>query len=221
MVNVCCVWVKANVPYGVEYVANLRAMVKKHLTRTYRLWCLTDRPLQLPYGVAPIPIAHDKTLFGWWAKVQMFRHGLFQGRVLYLDLDSLIVTSLDPIVDFPASLALLPHQGTFTGRYKGKQREIVPRFNSSVMVWDADSAAATSLYRDWDPSIADRLHGDQDWIGERVPYAATMPAEWFPRLSMLEGNPPSAEAKVVLCKVPKNTIAADLYPWVNDVWRAA
>ena len=69
--------------------------------------------------------------------------------------------------------------------------------------------------------VAARLHGDQDWIGEQRPDALQMPVEWFPRISELNGLLPKAGTKVVLCKKPKNSIAADLYPWVNAAWRAA
>jgi hypothetical protein len=219
MITVACVWVKANVPYSVEYVANLRAMVRKHLTRPHRFVCLTDRPDQLPSGVEPIRIHHLSDLAGWWAKLCLFAPGALSGRSLYLDLDSIVVASLDPIIDFPSPFALVPHAGTFTGAYKGKTRAVVKRFNSSVMVFEPD--VLTRLYTDWTKDVADRLHGDQDWIGEQMPDASAMPIAWFPRLSELNGLVPRDPAKVVLCKKPKNTIAADLYPWVKQAWRAA
>lgn len=214
--TVACCWVKANVPYGVEYVANLRAMVARHLARPHRFVCLTDRPHELPAGVEPIAIHHDRQLFGWWAKVKLFTPGQFTGRVLYLDLDTVVVSSLDPIVDFASHFALVPPAGTFAGK---QRRQVVRRFNSSVMIWTAglNELLATA----WTPIVADRLWGDQDWIGEQMPDAHVMPEWWFPRLSDLNGQPPSEHAKVVLSKVPKNHIAADLYPWLADAWRAA
>lgn len=217
--TVACVWVKANVPYGAEYVTNLRAMVARHLTRPHRFVCLTDRPARIP-DVSTQSIAHDPSVFGWWAKLELFNPKRFTGRVLYLDLDTLVVGSLDEVVDYPSRFALLPHGGTFSGVYKGKARRIVPKFNSSVMVWDAGVNSA--LYTEWAPMMAEEFHGDQDFIGERMPDGAVMPAEWFPRLSEIGhlAAPPEA-AKVVLCKKPKNTIAAEIYPWVNRAWRAA
>jgi hypothetical protein len=216
MLTVCCVWVHANVPYATEYVTNLRSMVAKHLAREHQFVCLTDRPWMLPDGIRSMPIGHERRVPGWWAKIQLFKPGRFSGRVLYLDLDSLIVQPLDPVVDYPSTFALVPHAGTFNGR---DGLRVVKRFNSSVMVWDA--RANESLFLDWTPEIPRRLWGDQDWIGEHRPDAATMPSAWFPRLSELSGERPNASAKVVLCKKPKNSIAADLYPWVGDVWRAA
>lgn len=230
MITVACVWVKGNVPYGVEYVANLRAMVAKHLTRDHRFVCLTDRPGQLPGGIEAISITLPKGLFGWWGKIELFRARRFEGRVLYLDLDTLVVRSLDPIADYPSPFALVPHAGTFTGAYKGKVRRIVPRFNSSVMVWDASEGVSAQLHRPWTAEVADDLHGDQDWIGQQMPHASAMPAAWFPRLSEIEVSGPFAhdrgifvpkDARVILSKKPKNHIAADLWPWFAKLWRAA
>jgi hypothetical protein len=217
MLTVACVWVHAQVPYKVEYVANLRAMVAKHLARPHRFVCLTDRPKQLPSYVEPIEIQHDRRLFGWWAKIQLWTPGLFSDRVLYLDLDTLVVNDLSAIVDYPAPFALVPDAGTFQPK---NGLRVVKRFNSSVMVWD--SGHCDQLFLDWSPKVASRLHGDQDWAGEQMEEAATMPLHWFPRLSEITHlSAPPADARVVLCKKPKNEIAADLYPWVGEVWRAA
>lgn len=216
--TVACVWVKGHVPYPVEYVSRLSAMVAKRLDRPYRMVCLTDRPGQVPDGVEAITIPNPRPLDGWWSKLELFnpQHGV-TGRVLYLDLDTLLVKSLDPIVDLPASFALIPH----TGRFKGfRNKAVVRRFNSSVMVFDA--GINHRLYKDWTPAVAERLHGDQDWIGEQYPEAWTMPLSWFPRIS--EVGPlgrVSSEAKVVLVKTPKNIQAAKRWPWFNQEWRAA
>lgn len=213
--TVACVWVRGNVPYTAEYVTNLRAMVRRHLRHPHRFVCFTDQPWLLQ-DIATIPIASVKPLPGWWAKLQLFNpeRGL-TGRVLYLDLDTLIVGALDPIVEFDAPLALVPHAGTFQGR---KGLAVVKRFNSSVMVFDAETT--TDLWTTWTPAVAARLWGDQDHIGERRPDAATMPAAWFPRLSEIGATLP-AEAKVILAKKPKPAEAAERWPWVREIWRAA
>jgi len=216
MTTVVCVRVTGHVQYSAEYVSNLRRMVARHLQRPHRFCCLTDRPEWLPH-VETIAVPSPRQLKGWWSKVRLFDDALgLTGRVLYLDLDTLVVSALDPIVDFPAPFALVPDAGTFTPK---NHLQVVKRFNSSVMVWDAGVNA--SLFVRWTPAVAQRLHGDQDFIGEQMPGAATMPLEWFPRLSELGRDRPSMAAKVVLVKKPKNHIAADLYPWVNAMWRAA
>lgn len=212
--TVACVWVKANVPYGSEYVTKLHAMASRFIDRKFRFLCLTDRPERLP-TVATVQIPSPaKGMFGWWSKVELFNpsHEL-TGRVLYLDLDTLIVDSLDDVIDFPAQFALAPHSGTFNGK-NGLQ--VVKRFNSSVMVWDAGSQ--DHIYRNWTPKTTRRLWGDQDHIGEQCPDAFPMPADWFPRLSQMHWPTPPKGAKVVLCKVPKNTVAAQTLSGFAEAW---
>lgn len=218
MITVACVWVKANVPYGVEYVTRLKAMVGRHLHRAHRFVCLTDRPEQVPEGIDPIAIPNLSPLPGWWSKLELFNPSRgMSGRVLYLDLDSLVVGSLEPVVDFPAPFAIVPDTGS---AFKPREPfRVVKRFNSSVMVFDAGECS--DLFTSWSPAIASDLWGDQCLIGERYPNLATMPAEWFPRISELGDAAPSPVAKVVLCKKPKNEVAAARLPWVADVWRAA
>lgn len=211
-VTVACVWVQGHVPFSARYVVRLRNMVTQHLDRPHRFVCLTDRTRALP-EIETVGIPWANTLKGWWAKVELFRPGRFAGRVLYLDLDTLVVDVLDAIVDYPAPAAFVPDAGTFQGK-EGKA--VVKRFNSSVMVWDAGTL--DGLHARWTPSVAQRLWGDQDWAGEQVPDAATLPLEWFPRLSQCQDGPP-AGAKVVLAKVPKNEVAAQRYPWFAERWR--
>lgn len=214
MLTVACVWVRGNVDYDVSYVTKLHGMVRRHLARPFRFVCLTDRPEELPEGIEGISITPFSGLFGWWSKVHLFNsaHGL-TGRVLYLDLDTLVVNDLSPVVDFRAEFALVPHAGTFNGK---NGLAVVKRFNSSVMVWEAGTQ--DHIYHLWSRSIARSLWGDQDWIGLQCPNAATMPAEWFPRLSDVDWPNYPAEAKVVLCKKPKNTDAAKKLIGFAEAW---
>lgn len=212
--TVACVWVQGNVPFTAEYVTRLEGMCRRWIARDFRFVCLTDRPDAVL--CESIRVKSPKQMCGWWSKVELFAPNLFTGRVLYLDLDTLIVAPLDPVIDFPAPFALAPHAGTFEGK---NGLTVVKRFNSSVMVWDA--GITTHLYEDWNPLVAMRLWGDQDWIGEQRPGAATMPALWFPRISELGDAGPSLSAKVVLCKKPKNLEAVKRYPWVRRAWGAA
>ena len=217
MTTIACTWVRGHVPYPVEYVTRLEAMVARWMDRTYRFVCLTDRPHKLPTGVEPAVIPAADGIFAWWCKLQAFNRAMpLSGRVLHLDLDTLIVAPLAPILDYPAPFALIPHAGKFEG---GQGRRVVKRFNSSVMVFNAGEQAP--LFDQWTPAVADRLHGDQDWIGEQASEAVAMPLEWFPRLSELGGSPPAPSAKVVLAKTPKNLEAARRWRWFDQAWGPA
>lgn len=216
MTTVACVFVRGHVPFSSEYVKRLASMVHRWMDRPYRFVCLTDKTGVAPFGpsVEAIRVPWSGDMFGWWAKLKLFapKTGL-TGRVLYLDLDTLVVNSLAPILDYPAPFALLPHAGRFDGK---DGRRVVKRFNSSVMVFNAGEHA--DLFHRFTPDTTRDLWGDQDWIGDQCPDAATMPAPWFPRISEIHDGRIPSEARVVLCKTPKNVEAARRYPWVREAW---
>lgn len=218
--TVACVFVLGEYPYTPDYVIRLRAMVARWIDRPVRFVCLTDRPWLLDASIDTIAI-EKLPGFAPWSKLELFNPvRQWLGRILYLDLDSLIVAPLAPIVDVPAAFAITadpPRVGQKPRDSFG--RAIVRRFNSSVMVWDGGTQ--TDLFTAWTPSVAERLSGDQDWIGERLPEAHTLPRAWFPRVSELHGEPPPDRAKVVLVKVPKNHLAAERWPWFAPFWGAA
>lgn len=224
--KIVCVWVNGHVPYPLPYVTRLRSMALR-FAPPHQFYCLTDRPEHLPAGIEPIATRalRANSPFAWWKKLELFAAPeLREGRILYLDLDTLLVGLLAPIVEFQSAFALIPDAGTFQPR---DGRKVVKRFNSSVMVWDGGQL--DRLYTKWHSSHARRLWGDQDWIGERCPQAQTMPIDWFPRLSQLVNPvitpgvkveqptiPPGA--KVILCKKPKNMTAATEWPWFDRMW---
>lgn len=217
--TVTCVWVRGEYPYTPEYVTRLRDMVARWLDRPFRFVCLTDQPDAVP-DVETIPIAKLPG-FAPWSKLELFNpFRQWVGRMLYLDLDSLIVAPLGPLVDTPAAFVITDDPWRQGHKVKDSYgRAIVRRFNSSVMAWDGGTQ--TDLFTDWTPDVAARLSGDQDWIGERRPDAQTWPRAWFPRISELHGEPPIGDAKVVLVKVPKNHDAVVRFPWVAPLWGAA
>lgn len=227
--TVACVWVKGPVPYTADYVVRLERMVRAHLSRPFRFVCLTDQRAALSEH-AHIHIKKIGGLLGnvpdngagYWNKLRLFDPWVsLTGRVLYLDLDTLVVGSLDPIVDYPSPFALaedeLRHERPErdTDRY---HRTVIRRYNSSVMVFDADGLS--DLYARWRMTDALRLSTDQDWIAERRPSADMLPMSWFPRISRVQ-PPWPADAKVVLVKKPKNAVWLEREPWFDAMWGGA
>lgn len=218
--TVACLYVRGEYPYTVEYLSRLRAMVARWCDRPFRFVCLTDRPEDMPDGVEPIPVT-KLAGFAPWTKLELFNPARqWTGRMLYLDLDTLIVAPLAPIVDFAATFAITADPPVPRQRQRDAfGRTIIRRFNSSVMVWDGGSR--TEFYTAWRPTITQRLSGDQDYLGERLPNAAVMPRAWFPRISEVVKPPFPVEAKVVLVKVPKNHIMAQEQSWFAPMWGTA
>ena len=214
-VTVACVFVQGEYPYTAEYVWRLRDMVERWIDRPFRFVCLTDQPWLFADPIETVPIVRLPG-FAPWTKLELFNpERRWTGRVLYLDLDVLIVAPLAPILDSDATFAITADPVGRLGR-DSFGRQIVRRFNSSVMVWDGGTH--TELYTKWKPEIVARLSGDQDHIAETLPEAKTFPREWFPRISELLEEPPRDPAKIVLVKTPKNHIAASKWRWFSEAW---
>ena len=108
-VNVLCI--KWGNKYGPEYVNKLHSMVRRHLHRPFRFVCLTDdgAGIDPSIEVKPIPmIGFDEfdqrkpwTFGHGWLKLTSFAPQLYdlQGTTLFLDLDIVILDSLDPFFD--------------------------------------------------------------------------------------------------------------------------
>lgn len=194
-------------------------MVARHTSKPFRVVCLTDQPDDIPEGVEPIEISPVDMRFerGWWKKVELFNPALpISGRILYLDLDVLVVGNLDPIIDFPADFAIAPDSApNFQGR---DQWKTIKGYQSSVMVFD--HKARTQFYRAYSTEARDRLWGDQDLYKEVSPNEMTFPGEWFSRLTPEGPAKWTAETKVVLCvrSEYKNHKAAKLFPWFKNYW---
>ena len=153
MIKVVCL--KWGTKYGPEYVNRLYRMVKKHMTLPFTFTCITENSegLNPEIQIQPLP---DLGLKGWWYKLLIFKRGFLDtssgDKVLFLDLDVVILNSLNDVVtysdDFCISADDTEHQ-----------------YNSSVMcfypekfgfIWDA-----FDVQKDL---IVNQMHGDQDWI---------------------------------------------------------
>lgn len=211
-----CVLVKGrNREYKPKYVHRLRNMVALHTKKPFRVVCLTDQPESMPDGVEGIRIPTDYGHRGWWAKVNLFDPDLpISGRILYLDLDVLVVNDLDPIIDFPADFAIAPDSApTFLGK---EGLATVKGYQSSTMVWD--HKARSHFFTEFDPAVRDKLWGDQDMIKEVSPNEKTFPAEWFARCAPSGPERWTPDTRIVLCVKYKNHKAIKLFPWFRTYW---
>lgn len=138
----------------------------------------------------------------------------FKGRVLYLDLDVLVVGDINPILDFPADFAIAP--GSAPNFQTPGGLKMVRGYQSSVMVWD--HRARSRFYTEFDPQVKKRLYGDQDALKEMSPNETTFPPEWFERVGPDGPDGWTSDTKVVLCVKYKNHRAVKEFPWFKDYW---
>jgi hypothetical protein len=202
--------------YTPIYVERLRDMVRRHTDRPFRTVCLTDQPDKMPAGVMGVKVKSPmEGTRGWWRKIMLFHPKMpFKGRVLYLDLDVLVVGDINPILDFPADFAIAPDSApTFGGK---DHLRTVKGYQSSVMVWDHQ--ARQQFYTEFDRTAPRRLWGDQDFLKEKSPNERTFPGEWFRRLTPDGPKKWLPETKIVLCVKWKNHKAVELFPWFQRYW---
>jgi hypothetical protein len=131
---------------GEEYVARLKAGVSRNLTipHTFRVLNEDDSPP----GVD-----------GWWTKISIFQPGRFHGRCLFIDLDTVIVGSLDDIADYRGDFAMV--RDWYHPQFK----------TSSLMAWDARKA--DHIHASWHNAGRPMFHprGDGGFIEAVVPDA--------------------------------------------------
>ena len=103
-VNIICM--KWGTRYGPHYVNRLYNGVKKHLNIPYRFICFTDDATGLDQGVESFPLPEitipEQHSVSPWRKLSLFSKQLgdLSGKALFLDLDVIIVDSLDEFFDF-------------------------------------------------------------------------------------------------------------------------
>lgn len=163
-VNVLCIkWGKK---YGPEYVNKLHNMVGRNLKRPFRFVCLTDDAAGIDpqIEVKPIPaIGFDEfdqrkpwTFAHGWLKLTSFASPLYdlQGRTLFLDLDIVILDSLDPFFE---------QKGEFIVIREWDKSDGTGNTSAYIYTIGAHTDALDHLKNNYPASIAD-VRNEQEFI---------------------------------------------------------
>ncbi len=166
--------------YGPEYVNRLFAGVARHLPQPFRFVCFTDdaQGLDAAIDIRPLPdtgaIATRDTR---WRKLALFRDDLpdWQGTVLFLDLDVVIVSDLTPFIDTPGDFVAIRDSDLFRPRplrrWFRPTRDAVYQTvaNTSVFRFQAGAHAdALARYvRDHETVVAD-YRNEQEYLSAHL-----------------------------------------------------
>ena len=103
-------------------------MVDRHTTEPHAFLCLTDNPDGLECDWQPI----DGKYPGWWAKMLLFKpHFALAGkRVIYLDLDTVIVGSVDFLFAYRGTFCILRDWWAYS--YNSSVMSIVPWIDRGI-----------------------------------------------------------------------------------------
>ena len=163
MITVACVLREGGkVGYDATWVEKLHNSISRNLTIPFKFVCLSD--CAVPCERIPL----YKNGPGYWAKMQLFRPGLFDGPVLFFDLDTVICNNIDDLVQ------RLLDQNNFI-MWRDDHYNIS---SSAIMYWNGDYSAIYNSYilkQPWyethyspDNQTTQRLIGDQAVISSLV-----------------------------------------------------
>jgi len=137
-VNIICF--KWGTRYGVHFVNNLHASVKKYLHRPFRFLCITDDPTGLNTGIETVPIPENPGIPGWpnvFLKLLITADGFadLKGPTLFFDIDIIITGDLDCFFDYKPGKNVIIHN--WIERRKTLFRKRPEIGNSSVFRFEA------------------------------------------------------------------------------------
>jgi hypothetical protein len=170
MITVACVYKPGN-GFTSEYVYRLRDGVKEHCKAPHRFVCLTNE--RLVGAVETIPLVANRP--GWWNKLELFRKNLFDGPVVYSDLDVMLVGDVTDI--FTREQAFLGMNDFNKNRSRYLQ--------SAFMAWDG-RLDFSHVYETFTPAVIPQYEqsyerwGDQGWIMDTLNAEMEFTADVFP-----------------------------------------
>lgn len=166
--DIHCACVIHGTVYPWMYVEKLYSMLVRNFSRPLRLhvWTEASRPVPEPY------IKHSLQEWpgisgarkSWWYKMQMFDPAQFQGRLIYFDLDVVILANLDWMTELDTDYfwAVKDFRHFFRGQWEG--------INSSCMIWDTEKLAY--IWQDFCghniQAITRQYPGDQDYLNRMI-----------------------------------------------------
>lgn len=168
MINVVCL--KFGNKYDARYVNRLFWAVRRNTTVPFKFHCFTEQTNGIVSDIKTHPLPHNLPGVGWWHKLYMFSKDIpIEGRIFYVDLDTLVTGNLDDLLSFNKGFMCL--RDLFLARmsphYKDRFGTAKEAVGSGVMSWEAGKHTQI-----WDSFIKNpqavvqslHPHGDQKWI---------------------------------------------------------
>jgi hypothetical protein len=212
-VNICCVQAGNYQGRGAEYVNNLHDMVLRNMPpqTPFRFICFTDNAEGLDAGIDVRPLP-ESGLEGWWNKLALFKPDVFPDgeRVIYFDLDTLIIGALDPVLQYSGEFAALRDFYRPDG------------LGSGVMMWEAGHYVS-AIWESWEIDKRPLLDGgDQTAIEKYIGLAADRLQDVLPNKFVsykVDCLPYPPQDAAVVCFHGEPRPHNCTQKWVADVWK--
>jgi hypothetical protein len=152
-ITIACV-LKSGGVYDVSYVKNLGNALKRHVTVPFDFVCLTD--MYIPANICK-SIKLKCNYPGWWSKIELFTPDIIHtDRIVFFDLDTLIVGNIDHI---------LLKKDEFIGLFPfNRAQRMRGGFASGVMSWKNNGLFSYIASEFDSEKHIEKFHGDQDYI---------------------------------------------------------
>lgn len=209
---------KSGGDYDQDFVRCLRAQVDRHMSVPHRFVCLSDQFIK---GVACHHLQEDWP--GWWSKIELFRPGLITGPTLYLDLDTVLVGSIDALAWFDHDFAMM--RNVWEPRMPGSAvmwfREKAP-----AEVWKRFSGAPEAMMEQYKRTQNGAYLGDQAFIWDTLHRKVEYLSDQCPGLirsyrrhCLPNGGPPEGCSLVAFGGAFKPWTVQD--NWVRQAWHSS
>jgi len=186
-------------------------MVARNLTLEHSFQCITEQAIP---GIDCILRRHDWP--AWWSKIELFRPGM-TGPFFYLDLDMLVIRSLDWIGGYlEKSFCAVENWGSRTREGPLYEDEL----SSAMMIWSGNGAT-DRIYNNFSEADIRRLHphGDQTYATEQTRGVVTLiPQSLMCSYKRHCANGPPPGASVVAFHGSPRPHEVDA-PWVKEAWQ--
>ena len=241
MDNIVCM--KWGSRYSPEYVNILADSVRRHMVRPYRFVCFTEDAEGITPDVEIRPLPHmelnPELPERGWRKLTMFQASLadLEGTALFLDLDIVVMNSLDPFFDVPGGFRIIKDwnlSGSWIGnssvfRFEiGKHQDVLDYYvNNGNKVRKAHRNE--QAYLSWAMKKKGLLeYWDPDWcVSFKRSCIRSVPMSLF-----IEPKRPSAQTRIVVfhgSPNPHQVLGGWSCPgklrfvrptaWIGDNWR--
>ncbi len=227
--------------YGPEYVNRLRSMVRRHLSYEHRFVCFTERAEGIDPAVEILPLPEISLPEGaperGWNKLTMFQPRLhdLEGDTLFLDLDVVILDSIDPFFEAEGEFLIIK-DWKYPRRITGNSSvfRFQPNAHSYVLENFVDNLEEVrASFRNEQAYLSDQIHRHatlsywpEQWCcSYKYHCLPTVPLNYLltpkpppgVRIAIFHGNPKLQEA------VEGSSLWARRYsrpaPWVGENWR--
>lgn len=182
--------------YPDVYVDRMYLMCRRYVRDLSRFTCFTDRPRNLNPEIDQRDCS-SWGVTGWWTKLKLFDRAVLDEEFLFVDLDQIVLKSLDPLIEYSSSNPHLPIIGMLDFYYEsfGSDVLLVRPSETTQGIWDA--------YASGEMFVAEgHSSGDQDFIEGYAKsrgiaqHLGMFPSEWFVSYKVLRKVATSDPSKV-------------------------